>query len=224
MNQKQKALLSLAVSKTLEQGSGVEIADRKLVPGEFAPIMSKNNSGGVVFKTQSIPQDVCESLGVAFLPVVDHNGREQLGLFLHGTNFKLVPLARLDAKQAQSLIADLMASAAHYSDPLIQAEVVKGIGQAVVANDMALKDELVLNTERALQKSFSKMITKRLDAKQREFDAAVAEIERQAVIKAQAAITKSMLELAEVASIDQTSVRHARLSELLPTIKNMVTK
>jgi hypothetical protein len=224
MNQKQKALLSLAVSKTLEQGSGIEIADRKLAPGEFAPIMSKNKSGGVVFKTQSIPQDVCESLGVAFLPVVDHNGREQLGLFLHGTNFKLVPFARLDAKQAQSLIADLMASAAHYSEPLMQAEVVKGIGQAVVANDMALKDELVLNTERALQKSFSKMITKRLDAKQREFDAAVAEIERQAVIKAQAAITKSILELAEVASIDQTSVRHARLSELLPTIKNMVAK
>jgi hypothetical protein len=117
-----------------------------------------------------------------------------------------------------------MASAAHYSNPVLQAEVVKGIGAAVIANDMALKDELVLNTERALQKNFTKAITKRLDAKQREFDAAVAEIERQATAKAQAAITKSMLELAEIASIDQTSVRHARLSELLPTIKAMVAK
>lgn len=224
MNAKQKALLSLAVSKTLEQGSGIEIADRKLTPGEFAPILSKNNSGGVVFKTQSVSQELCGSLGVAFLPVVDHDGREQLGLFLHGSNFKLACLARIDAKQAQSLIGDLMASAAHYSDPILQAEVVKSIGQAVVANDMDLKEALVLNTERALQKSFTKAITKRLDAKQREFDAAVAEIERQAVIKAQAAITKSMLELAEVASIDQTSVRHARLSELLPTIKAMVAK
>lgn len=224
MNEKQKALLSLAVSKTLEVGSGIEIADRTLKAGEFAPILSKNKSGGVVFSAQSIPQEVCKTLGVAFLPVVDADGREELGLFVYGENFKLVPLARIDACQATSLVSDLIVSASHYSDPVLQAEVVKAIGDAAIAGDMSIKEALVLNTEAALQASFATIISRRLEAKQREFDAAVAEIERQATAKAQAAIAKSMLELAEVASIDQTSVRHARLSELLPTIKNMVAK
>jgi hypothetical protein len=225
LNEKQKSLTGIAVSKTLEQGSGIQIADRPLRVGEFSPIMSKNQSGGVVFSKESVPPHIAANLGVAFLPVVDHEGKEQLALCLHGENYKLVVLARLAPTAAAGLVGDLMMSASHYSDPVLQAEVVKTIGDHVIASDMAIKDGLVLNTEAALQGIFAKMVARRLESQQKTFDAAVAEIERKAVIKAQEAISKSLLELAEVAAIDQTSVRHARLSELLPTIKSMlVTK
>jgi hypothetical protein len=222
LNDKQKSLLSLAVAKSINQGSGIEIADRALNPGEFAPIVSVKKSGGVVFNTQSIPQAVCEKLGLTFLPVVDHQGCEQLALCVHGgdsAGYKLIPLALIDARDAASLVSDLMVSASHYSDPTLAAEVTKSISDAVIAGDLGLKDALVSNTEQALQKSFANLVNKRLEAKQREFDAAIAEIERRAEAKAANVYAKQLLELAEIAGVDQTSVRHARLAEMLPEIK-----
>lgn len=221
MNDKQKALLSIAVQKTLDAGSGIVLDDRPLKAGEFAPIESKHNSGGVIFSTQSIPQEVCQTLGLAFLPVVDHDGREQLALCLHGENYKLVTLARVDAKAAGGLISDLMLSAAQYTDPTTQADVVKAVTDAVLASDLQVKESLCDNSESAMQNVFAKMIAKRMETAQRHFDATIAEIERSAQMKAAQFYQKQLLELAEIASVDQTSIRRARLSEMMPEIKAM---
>lgn len=222
MNDKQRALLSIAITKTIEAGSGIVLDDRPLKPGEFSPISSKNNSGGVIFSTQSIPQEVCQTLGLAFLPVVDDQGREQLALCLHGENFKLVTLARIGAKQAGSLISDLMMSAAMYSSPTIQAAVVKSISDAVLASDLQVKAALCDNSESAMQNVFSTMIAKRMESAQKHFDASIAEIERSATLKAAQTYQKQLLELAEIAAVDQTSVRRARLAEMLPEIKKVI--
>jgi hypothetical protein len=225
LNDKQRALLTLAASKTLAQGSGIEIADRQLQSGEFAPIESAKKSGGVIFSAQSIPQEISRKMGVTFLPVLDHTGEEQLALCIHGgdsAGYKLMPLCRIDAGAAGGLVADLMLSAAQYSDPTLQASVVKSVTEAVLASDLAVKDALVANSEQALQTAFSKMISKRLEARQKEFDAAVATIEQKATERASKRFAKAMMELSSIAAEDQRSVRHARLSEMLPTIKGLI--
>ena len=55
-----------------------------------------------------------------------------------------------------------------------------------------------------------------------QFDAAIATIELKASERASKRFAKAMMELSDIAAEDQRSVRHARLSEMLPTIKGLI--
>lgn len=226
MNEKQLALLSIAAQQALSEGSGIEIADRPLHPGELAPVAASKRSGGVIFKSALTGQHA-EKLGVAFLPVTDVDGAEKLALCIHGragSTFKLKVFCLVEPTEAGSLIGDLMMSAAQYSNPDAQADVVKAITEGVLASDLAVKQTLAANSKAVLNKAFGDLVAKRLESKQAEFDAAIDGIKKTADLQAAKQVADYVLELSEIASIDRMSERQSRLKELMPEIKTLLAK
>lgn len=224
MNQKQLALMTLAAQQALTEGSGIEIGDRPLAKGELAPVASAKRSGGVIFKG-AMTGEVASKIGVAFLPVVDADGDEKLALCIHGTNnFNLKVFCLVDPAQAGSLIGDLMASAAQYSNPDHQGDVLKAVTEGVLAADLPLKDALVRNTKEVLNKSFADLVAKRLESKQAEFDAALEQVKQIAKLEAAKDVADYVLELSEIASIDRLTERQSRLKEIMPEIKTLLAK
>jgi len=223
LNQKQKALLSVAAAKTLEEGSGITINDRQLAQGEFAPIESKDQSGGIVFSQSLVPDDICKSAGVCFMPVVDSFGKESLGLFIFSpANHKLINIGNFDPDLAGSLVGDLMVSTLSFSSE-VAANVNTAVTKAVIECDYKLKDHLLENSKNALNKSFETVIKKRLDAQQKAFDATVKDIQDRAETKAAKLFTKQFLKVAEVCAETRTSVRDELYKEtVLPIVKNLV--
>lgn len=225
MNQKQLALMTLASNQALTKGSGIEIADRPLAPGELAPVASAKRSGGVIFKG-AMTGELATKLGVAFLPVVDADGDEKLALCIHGkgSEYNLKVFCLIDPADAGSLINDLMASAAQYSNPDHQGDVVKAVTEGVLAADLSLKDALVRNSKEVLNKSFADLVAKRLESKQAEFDAALEQVKQLAKLEAAKDVADYVLELSEIAGIDRMSERQSRLKEIMPEIKTLLAK
>jgi len=223
LNAKQKALLSVAIAKTLQEGSGIEIESRKLHAGEFAPIESKNQSGGVVFNNSLIPEDVSKELGFCFLPVVDSFGEEKLGLFMFGKGSgKLINIANVDPALSASMTADLLCSAGQYDNPVIASEVVLSISKAVVECDYQIKSTLLQSSRNALNEVFEPLVQKRLQSQQKAFDATVADIQAKAETKVTKMLVNQFLKLAEIATESRTSIRNERFeSEMLPTVKKL---
>lgn len=220
LNKKQEAILSIAVNQAIKNGSGIQIADRPLEPGEFAPTMSAKESGGLIFNNLLIPQDAANHIGFSFIPTIDADGQEMLGLFMHAGR-KLVPVVLINPKDAGSLVSDLMLSASHYQDPLIAAAVTKTVQDCVIASDMPLKEALLGNTKKAINDAFESAVQARLEVQQKQWAAALSDIEEKAQIKASKKFSAALLAVADIASTDQLKNRLEMLEEIMPEIKSL---
>jgi len=223
LNLKQKALLSVATAKALQEGSGIEIEKRTLHEGEFAPIESKNRSGGVVFNNSLISGELAKGAGFCFLPVIDHLGTQSLGLFLFSKmSGKLINIANVDPEQTASMVADLMVSASQYEDPTIASNVIESVTKSVVECDYQIKSTLLQSSRNALNEVFEPMVQKRLEAQKKDFDATLANVQQEAETKITKTMVNQFLKLAEIATEAKTSVRNERYeNELLPTVKKL---
>jgi hypothetical protein len=230
LNQKQLHILSAATAQALSAGSGVLIEGRKLAPGEFAPIASRGQSGGLIFTKTALPAEVGDAIGLCAIPCVDHEGRERLGIFIHaskGVGRGMTCLALLDPSVAGALVRDLMGSAAQFADPTTAADVAKAVTDAALEMDLAIKETLAENSRAVIRAALEARESDQAKLQKSVYAAAIGHIEQEADKRAAKRFAKDALALAEIAAEPRASVRSEALEGMtakLEEMANLATK
>jgi hypothetical protein len=219
LNNRQQSLLNIHITKSIAEGNASDASGRELQPGEFKPCLANAESGAIWSKT-GIPSEV--NPGFVFMPVVNDQGKESLGLFLHGSKGNALPMALIEPDAAPGLISDLMMSAAQYSDATILAEVSKRVQDVVLACDLPIKKQLMAHSEEALEAAMAQLVEKRVAAKTKHFEATVDSIEARAELKMARVFASKLAELASIAVTPDDFERKLKMDSIMPEVKRIL--
>jgi hypothetical protein len=166
-----------------------------------------------------IPQDL--NAEFAFMPVINGEGKEYLGLFLKGKS-NLLPIALITPDCAPELLNDLMVSSAQYKDATILAETSKSIQDVVLAYDLPVKKQLLANSNEALEVAMNASIEKRVKAKTKHFESTLDAIEARAELKMAKVFANKLAELATIAVTPDDFERKIKMESIMPEIKRIL--
>jgi hypothetical protein len=189
-----------------------------LKKGEFKLCLAQGENGAIWDKMM-FPEELKPQF--TFVPVVDFDGNEHLGLFLLGKN-GLLPMALMEPDCAAELVNDLMVSTAQYSDPTLLAEVSKRVQDVVLAYDLPIKKQLLTNSTDALEQAMDTSVEKRVKAKTKHFESTIDGIEARAELKMAKIFANKLAELASIAVTPDAMERKMKIDQVMPEIKRIL--
>jgi len=221
LNNRQQSLLNIHITKAVIEGNSENASGRKLKAGEFKPCLAEGDSGAI-WQKSGLPQEL--NVKFVFMPVVTHESKELLGVFIGGKGFISIPLALINPEDTAELINDLMVSAAQYSDGTILAEVSKRVQDVVLAFDLPIKKQLLKNSQEALALATHELVEKRAEAKTKHFEATIDAIKARAELKMAKAFASTLVELTTIALIADDQERKTRADSIVPDVKRILEK
>jgi hypothetical protein len=218
LNNRQQSFLNFYITKAITTGNGDMASGRNLKSHEFKPSLSEQESGAI-WEKPMIPQDL--NAEFSFMPVINGEGKEFLGLFLKGKS-NLLPIALVAPDCAPELLNDIMVSSAQYKDATILSEVSKSVQDICLAYDLPIKKQLLANSNEALEMAMNEAIEKRVKAKTKHFESTIDSIEAHAELKMAKVFANKLAELATIAVIPDSLERKLKMESIMPEIKRIL--
>lgn len=226
LNERQQWMLSSAAQAGLTKLNDNPVSNRTLADNEFAPIVTRDLPGGIVFDLKHDLIGASEATSgarVGLLPVVDAKGNEVIAVCVSHPKSKgaPIPIAIVPASEATGIVADAMACALQFTEPDVALELTKSATALALEYDPKLKEKFLRGSKAAIEAVTSDVVRKALEAQQSTVAAGFEHVKAVAEAEAAAKYGKLIVKLSGIATIDRLSDRHAALEEVIPEIKSV---